>query len=213
MKDVEEDGSLELQLYVSSLFFSLFFIHFYPLDIYFISFCHFLYLFIFRSDGTNFIVPKEDCVLYRRAVRGDVVTLTYDDLARRKTDAETHAHAGAHATHAHAGTQDFARGVSSKPIVFRIRDDLSWGDVIESIQKGTSSPPSLFAFLSSLFTYSTLHRWKTARGEEREEEEVQEVRKREDNEGSAGGPCEVKRIRSFGGGGVVPGLSTEALAT
>eukprot|EP00026_Physarum_polycephalum_P001831 Phypoly_transcript_01834.p1 GENE.Phypoly_transcript_01834~~Phypoly_transcript_01834.p1 ORF type:complete len:743 (-),score=122.50 Phypoly_transcript_01834:185-2413(-) len=145
-------------------------------------------------SGATFIVPKDDCVLYRRPARGDVVSFTHEDPARSsaswhagaqdtaahldvaaqaverdvvqdtraRTEATINAGAQARATQSsetheteHAapagvtipehdaatqdrvrvGAQDFARGVPAKPIVYRIRNDLSWGDVLLHYQR------------------------------------------------------------------------------
>ena len=82
------------------------------------------------------MVAKDDCVLHRRAVRGDIVTFTHDFRSRRAAqsdalanDAPAH-HAEGAAHNSDAVTQDATRGVPSNPIVFRIREDLSWEDVV-----------------------------------------------------------------------------------
>ena len=74
--------------------------------------------------------------------RGDVVTFTHD-FARR-TAAQDNAGAAQHAAlRDGAETQDgetrrmeireeSASGVPSNPLVYRVRDDVSWGDVIRS---------------------------------------------------------------------------------
>jgi hypothetical protein len=89
-------------------------------------------------------------------VRGDVVTFNFEDTARRKIDAETASaedYASECATQAHAGTQDYARGVASKPVVYRIRNDLSWEDVLLHYQKGFYFTFILFLFLFTLLLF------------------------------------------------------------
>eukprot|EP00026_Physarum_polycephalum_P001044 Phypoly_transcript_01045.p1 GENE.Phypoly_transcript_01045~~Phypoly_transcript_01045.p1 ORF type:complete len:1215 (-),score=190.78 Phypoly_transcript_01045:36-3680(-) len=86
-------------------------------------------------DGTRFIVVKDDCVLHRRAVRGDVVTFTHDFRARRAAQGDAHDPATARTdtdARENAATQEALRGVPSNPIVFRIREDLSWEDVVRN---------------------------------------------------------------------------------
>jgi uncharacterized protein YcsI (UPF0317 family) len=77
------------------------------------------------------VAEKEDCVLHRRAVRGDVVTFTYDFTTRQSQDVAPH-HATIHdgaETHERSAS---ARSVPSNPVVFRIRDDMSWEDVLQN---------------------------------------------------------------------------------
>ena len=85
----------------------------------------------FRPTGTTFTVTKADCVLPRRAVRGDVVTFTHDS-SRRITNAflaqgtpRTHRDAQRQAI-----PQEVVRGVPANSVVHRIRADLSWEDVV-----------------------------------------------------------------------------------
>jgi hypothetical protein len=78
-------------------------------------------------------VVKEDCVLHRRAVRGDVVTFTHDFRARRAVqDDANDTFARTHEARENALPQDAMRGVPSNPIVFRIREDISWEDVLKN---------------------------------------------------------------------------------
>eukprot|EP00026_Physarum_polycephalum_P002439 Phypoly_transcript_02445.p1 GENE.Phypoly_transcript_02445~~Phypoly_transcript_02445.p1 ORF type:complete len:904 (+),score=143.32 Phypoly_transcript_02445:44-2755(+) len=68
-------------------------------------------------DGSTFVVPKEDCILHRRARVGDVVSFTHN-LAT-------------HADSAHAEPRDanaHTQGAPTNPIVYRIREDLSLKD-------------------------------------------------------------------------------------
>eukprot|EP00026_Physarum_polycephalum_P003011 Phypoly_transcript_03020.p1 GENE.Phypoly_transcript_03020~~Phypoly_transcript_03020.p1 ORF type:complete len:828 (+),score=99.94 Phypoly_transcript_03020:42-2525(+) len=97
--DVEEDGSLVLQL----------------------------------SDGTNFVVPKANCILHRRALSGDVVSfknkfhvrnVPYGQLASQvsQTDEESR-----ELKYSIANNKQY--GAQPNVIVYRIREDLSWKDV------------------------------------------------------------------------------------
>ena len=155
------------------------------------------------------MVPRSDCMLHRRAVRGDIVTFTHDFTLRRVTqdylerrephdteaqhphadtqdaqaqpsyahtqDTETldselqHAHAHAHTQD--AGKMDLPTGTPSHPIVYRIREDLSWGDVVRNsppspirhFVNGLFSPPSppLLLIQTHLFKQSNIKEWKT----------------------------------------------------
>ena len=108
-------------------------------------------------------------MLHRRVVRGDVVTfkhdfvsrgITHDLLAQRAAiydDAaaqEPHAQPQPRAAQGDAETHevDAMHGVPSNPIVYRIRDDLSWDDVVLSSSRifmnGLSSS-STFTFYSN----------------------------------------------------------------
>ena len=145
------------------------------------------------------MVPRSDCVLHRRAVRGDIVTFTHDFTLRRVTqdymerrephdtetqhphadtqDTETqdpesqHAHAHAHTHTQDAGKMDLPIGTPSHPIVYRIREDLSWGDVVRNsppspirhFVNGLFSPPSppLLLIQTHLFKQSNIKEWKT----------------------------------------------------
>eukprot|EP00026_Physarum_polycephalum_P002219 Phypoly_transcript_02224.p1 GENE.Phypoly_transcript_02224~~Phypoly_transcript_02224.p1 ORF type:complete len:937 (+),score=116.21 Phypoly_transcript_02224:57-2867(+) len=82
-------------------------------------------------NGTTFLVEKEDCMLPRRAVRGDVVTFSLDFSRRivQEPLAETQV---LHTAQGHSWTQDVVREAPSRPVVSRIRVDLSWEDVVSS---------------------------------------------------------------------------------
>jgi hypothetical protein len=83
------------------------------------------------------MAEKGDCVLHRRAARGDVVTFTHDFVSRQAThepapprsvlcydDVEAQDHS--------ATAQRNLQSVPSNPVVFRIREDLSWEDVLQN---------------------------------------------------------------------------------
>ena len=90
-------------------------------------------------------------MLHRRVVRGDVVTFTHD-FARRTSAAQGDAglvnltvstrRTAKHDEETREGQgyeaqkQDLLRGMPSNPIVSRIRDDMSWEDVVNN----SSSP-------------------------------------------------------------------------
>ena len=107
---------------------------YFPLSFYFfvLSFSFSTHSF-HRPDGTFFKVSKEDYELHRPPIRGDIVTFSHDYQTRR-----------------------FA---PSNPVVYRIRSDMTWQDVIKS----SKEPVRQFlngaaSFLSSalffLFFYS-----------------------------------------------------------
>lgn len=82
-----------------------------------------------RPDGTRFIAQKENCVLPRRAVRGDVVTFTHDFASRQLALAEDETQE-VHALRRRE-TQD-SQSVPSNAVVYRIRNDVLWKDVVLS---------------------------------------------------------------------------------
>ena len=105
------------------------------------------------------MVAKDHCVLHRRAVRGDVVTFTHDFRSRRAAqrdalanDAPAH-HAEGAAHNSDAATHDTTRGAPSNPIVFRIREDLSWEDVV------TNSSLPVRHFLNGTSSYLFFIAW------------------------------------------------------
>ena len=135
---VEDDGSLLLQLYV------------YKMKIIVYINKH------FRPDGTNFSVPKTDCILHRRVARGDVVSFKYDFTSRHAAQDQPSrqvphdhqqpllevysgndggdeserlnlANPRGGALHIHKAP----RGIPSNPIVYRIREDMLWEDVVQ----------------------------------------------------------------------------------
>lgn len=89
-------------------------------------------------------MPKADCILYKQVVRGDVVAVRYDFNSRRFT---YNLDLVAYSVNAHIEqTSNKILGVPSNPIVYRVRDDLSWQDV------SSSFPVRLF--LNGLFLYN-----------------------------------------------------------
>jgi hypothetical protein len=115
-----------------------------------ILFVLFIYLFLLnknRPEGITFMVPKTDCVLHRRVVCGDVVSFTHDFTTRRAThDNATHSDAAASADDAEMRNAAHARAeIPSNPVVYRLRDDLAWEDVLQS-----SSLPPIRLFLNGL---------------------------------------------------------------
>lgn len=76
---------------------TLLYTYFYFSLIFYLNLIFIFYLIFCRPDGARFIVAKDDCTLHRRAVRGDVVTFTYD-FARRS--------APSHAPHGDAEAND-----------------------------------------------------------------------------------------------------------
>ena len=111
-------------------------------------------------------------MLHRRVVRGDVVTFKhdfvsrgithellaqraaiYDDAAAQELHAQPQPRAaqGDAETHAEMHAVDAMHGVPSNPMVYRIRDDLSWDDVVlyssRIFMNGLSSS-STFTFYS-----------------------------------------------------------------
>eukprot|EP00026_Physarum_polycephalum_P000339 Phypoly_transcript_00339.p1 GENE.Phypoly_transcript_00339~~Phypoly_transcript_00339.p1 ORF type:complete len:1688 (+),score=210.60 Phypoly_transcript_00339:78-5141(+) len=93
------------------------------------------YLLLQLPDGTNFKAEKEDCVLHRRPVGGDVVTFTHYYASRRAPQGD--AMALESPAHPQRPTNERAETPRSAPapqkcIVYRIREDLSWEDVLRS---------------------------------------------------------------------------------
>eukprot|EP00026_Physarum_polycephalum_P000561 Phypoly_transcript_00562.p1 GENE.Phypoly_transcript_00562~~Phypoly_transcript_00562.p1 ORF type:complete len:1320 (+),score=101.35 Phypoly_transcript_00562:116-4075(+) len=85
-------------------------------------------------DGLSFVVTREDCILHKRVARGDVVTFTYD-FARRAVSQVARDFLASNATQQDSeniNSNDLARGMPSNPVVYRIREDLSWEDVLRS---------------------------------------------------------------------------------
>ena len=101
---IDDDGSLQLKLYVSSSVFSLF--SFFPVASSFLSllalssFAHI----IFRPNGKTFTVPRDDVHVPRPSL-GDIVSFSYDENVRYD--------------------------IPTRPSVFRIRTDIEWDDVID----------------------------------------------------------------------------------
>eukprot|EP00026_Physarum_polycephalum_P001637 Phypoly_transcript_01639.p1 GENE.Phypoly_transcript_01639~~Phypoly_transcript_01639.p1 ORF type:complete len:968 (+),score=84.26 Phypoly_transcript_01639:164-3067(+) len=71
-------------------------------------------------DGTNFQVTKEDCVLHRRVARGDVVSFKYDFMSRHSTRERNF------------DDSRLLRGIPSNPVVYRIREDMLWEDIVQN---------------------------------------------------------------------------------
>jgi hypothetical protein len=76
-----------------------------------------------------FVVPKENCVLPRCAVPGDVVTFTHDFAQRSIHSLQAQPLHGV-AVQEPVQTQENTHGVPSNALVHRIRTDLVWDDVI-----------------------------------------------------------------------------------
>ena len=99
-------------------------------------------------------------MLPRRVVPSDVVTYTHDFAQRRSsfespTDRAAHTQPGAQhedTVHGLARAQEptGARGVPSNPVVYRIREDLTWEDVLRN-----SSPP-VRQFINGVYLLLTL---------------------------------------------------------
>eukprot|EP00026_Physarum_polycephalum_P002126 Phypoly_transcript_02130.p1 GENE.Phypoly_transcript_02130~~Phypoly_transcript_02130.p1 ORF type:complete len:911 (+),score=100.93 Phypoly_transcript_02130:69-2801(+) len=80
--------------------------------------------------GTYFTVPKGDCILPRKAVSGDIVTFTYNFASHRAFLARNPT---ANIVYDH----DVQVGGPAQAVVYRIRSDLMWEDVLQS----SSAPP------------------------------------------------------------------------
>jgi hypothetical protein len=129
-----------------------------------------LLIFVHSTDGTSFRVAKADCMVRRRVVPGDVVTFTHDFASRRVNHASDVQYAvvlGNNATQTQTITDlsdtaramqppahgSFPQGVPSNPIVYRVRDDLTWQDVINSstlsVRQFMNGLPHIFPFVVS----------------------------------------------------------------
>ena len=93
-------------------------------------------------------MAKADCVLPRRAVRGDVVTFTHDFSRRISTHDPL--------AQSHASTQE----VPANCVVHRIRSDLFWEDVVSTaglpvrrFNNGLSLPSLLSSLPCPLFLF------------------------------------------------------------
>jgi hypothetical protein len=75
-------------------------------------------------------------MLHRRVVRGDVVTFSHDFARRTTVHTEADDAQDYQAARSDAGTQagraEMKEESPSNPIVNRVRDDLSWDDVVRS---------------------------------------------------------------------------------
>eukprot|EP00026_Physarum_polycephalum_P002919 Phypoly_transcript_02928.p1 GENE.Phypoly_transcript_02928~~Phypoly_transcript_02928.p1 ORF type:complete len:728 (+),score=71.15 Phypoly_transcript_02928:209-2392(+) len=81
-------------------------------------------------NSTRFIVAKENCVLHRQVVHGDIVSFTYDFTSRQASqdvlENDTVYELGV------------LHNTPSNPTVYRVRDDLFWEDVLLN----SLTPPS-----------------------------------------------------------------------
>lgn len=109
------------------------------------------------------MVVKDDILLHKRVVRGDVVTISHDFVRRSSGGATTATNqydTAALSTHGlpphHSSisedydesSQESATGLPSNPIVYRIREDLSWDDVVCN-----SSPSAARQFLNGSYYF------------------------------------------------------------
>jgi hypothetical protein len=118
------------------------------------------------------LVPKTDCILHKRVVCGDIVSFSYDFALRRASHDDAAQDDGGPRSEEQGdadprSTTPRRAEIPSNPVVYRLRDDLAWEDVLQSSNiapnrhflNGLNLPPFFLSYFPSFILTGRRHQF------------------------------------------------------